>query len=267
MSDPQNPYPQPAPESPLQTGAGEAPPPENSPAAAQAPAAAEPPPFWAYHDVLILAGLALVMFLATGMLASVVFQPMKISAFQAIVVTFVFEGLCLLMLVGIIRFGYQRPFWRSIRWLPVRYGFWRCLNAGILAAVVLVALGSILPKPPDRTLMEQLLQDRKSILLVGCFAVTLGPLFEELAFRGFLMPLLVRTFGSIAGIALQALPFALLHGVEYAWAWQQLILMFLAGAAFGWMRYKTASVAASTYMHAGYNLVAFVGILAQSFFR
>jgi uncharacterized protein len=115
--------------------------------------------------------------------------------------------------------------------------------------------------------MEDLLRDRGSILLVGFFALTLGPLFEELAFRGFLMPLLVRTFGAVAGVALQAVPFALLHGNEYAWAWQQVVLLFLAGTAFGWMRHKTGSTAASTYMHAGYNLVAFVGIFAQSFVR
>jgi membrane protease YdiL (CAAX protease family) len=112
--------------------------------------------------------------------------------------------------------------------------------------------------------MEELLKGRSSLLLMGFFAVTLGPLFEELAFRGFLQPLLVSTFGAVGGVLLQAVPFAALHGAEYAWSWQQLIVMLLAGSAFGWMRHRTGSTAASTYMHAGFNFVVFLGMLAES---
>jgi hypothetical protein len=113
--------------------------------------------------------------------------------------------------------------------------------------------------------MEDLIKGRASLLLLGFFAVTLGPLCEELAFRGFLQPLLVATFGAVGGVLLQAVPFAVLHGAEYAWSWQQLILMFVAGSAFGWMRHRTGSTAASTYMHAGFNLVVFAGMLLDSF--
>lgn len=256
MNDPQ------APRTPSEPSA--APPAGNESSTAEPPAGA---PFWGYRDVVMLAGMAFILFIAVGLIAHVVYSPGPVTAAQAIVVTFILEGLWFALLFGLIRFGYGRPFWRAIGWLPVRYGFWQCLGWGVLAAVVLVTLGSLLPRPAERNLMEQLLRDRGSILLVGVFAVTLGPLFEELSFRGFLMPLLARTFGAVAAVVLQALPFALLHGAEYAWAWQQLILMFLAGAAFGWMRYKSGSTAASTYMHAGYNLVAFVGIFAQSFAR
>jgi hypothetical protein len=190
-----------------------------------------------------------------------------VNAVEAILSTFVLEGLWFAALYAMIRFGYGRPFWRSLGWLRGQRGFWSCAGWGVLMAVVTISLGSVLPRPPVQTEMEELLRNRGSILLVGFFAITLGPLFEELAFRGFLMPLLVRSFGAAAGVALQAAPFALLHGPEYGWAWQQIALLFLAGTAFGWMRYKTGSTAASTYMHAGYNLVNFAGVFAQSFVR
>jgi len=54
-------------------------------------------------------------------------------------------------------------------------------------------------------------------LLIGVFGVTIGPLCEELIFRGFLMPLLTRSFGALPASA-AAVPFALMHGEEYAWA-------------------------------------------------
>ncbi len=238
-----------------------------APAEAPRQAPAERYPFWGYRDVAMLTGLSLVVFVVVGSTAQLFFRAREVTALQAIVVTFVFEALCFGLLYGLIRFGYDRPFWRSLAWLPTRYGFWRCLAWGVLTAVGLVMVAAILPRPVERTLLEELLKDRASILLVGFFAITLGPLFEELAFRGFLMPLLVRTFGVAAGIALQAIPFTVVHGVQYKWAWQVLILLFLAGAAFGWIRHKTGSTAASTYMHVGYNLVEFVGMLAQSFVR
>ncbi len=42
-----------------------------------------------------------------------------------------------------------------------------------------------------------------------------------------------------------------------------LVIIFFAGAAFGWMRHRTGSTAAAALMHAGYNLVFFAGLLAQ----
>lgn len=251
----------PEPQLPLEN---EAPPPEQPPPEPPPP---ERYPFWGYRDVLTLTGIAFLLLMFVGMTTQLVYRSPQVNAVEAILGTFVFEGLWFAALYVVIRLSYGRPFWRSVGWVRGQRGFWNCAGWGVLVAVVTISLGSLLPHPPVRTIMEDLLRDRGSILLVGFFAITLGPLFEELAFRGFLMPLLVRTFGAVAGVALQAIPFALLHGKEYAWAWQQIALLFLAGTAFGWMRYKTGSTAASTYMHAGYNLVSFVGIFAQSFVR
>ena len=109
--------------------------------------------------------------------------------------------------------------------------------------------------------LTELLRERASLVWVGCFAITLGPLWEELAFRGFLMPLLVRSLTVAPAILLTALLFAGLHGPEYAWSWKHLALITVAGTAFGWMRHHASSTAAATVMHAGYNLVFFLGML------
>src|SRR5256885_2249784 len=78
---------------------------------------------------------------------------------------------------------------------------------------------------------------------VATLAVTLGPVSEELIFRGFLFPLLARTFGVVVAILGAALPFALLHGPQYAWSWRHILLVLLAGCAFGWVRHRTGSTA------------------------
>ena len=103
------------------------------------------------------------------------------------------------------------------------------------------------PEVPDP--VKDLITGRASLVIVMVFAVVLGPIYEELFFRGFLFPLLAKTFGAAAGIFLSALPFALLHGAQNQWAWQQITLVGLAGSAFGFVRYRTGSTAASTILH------------------
>ena len=99
--------------------------------------------------------------------------------------------------------------------------------------------------------------------MVGFFATTLGPLAEELVFRGFLQPLMMRTFGTAAGIVLASLPFSLAHGPQYSWSWRHVLLLFLASVVFGVVRWRTGSTAASTLVHATYNLTFFTGFLLQ----
>ena len=111
--------------------------------------------------------------------------------------------------------------------------------------------------------MKKLLSDRTSVLLIAAFGTTLGPLCEELVFRGFLQPLLVRVAGKMGGVLLAALPFGLLHLEQYGYSWRTALLVCFAGACFGWMREVTGSTRASTLMHAAYNGVFFLGLLAQ----
>jgi uncharacterized protein len=131
-------------------------------------------------------------------------------------------------------------------------------------AIGLSVLGVVLRTPAIPTPVDRLISGRGSLLLVIVFAVVLGPVFEELLFRGFFQPLLERALGAWPAIILAATGFALLHGQEYRWMWQQLLVVGLAGVAFGYARFKAGSTAAAALLHSGYNLTFFVGYLIQT---
>jgi hypothetical protein len=145
--------------------------------------------------------------------------------------------------------------------MPARTGV-ASAPQGIYVAVGILALGVILRTPAVESPMHEMLRDPVSIALVGILASTIGPFFEEVFFRGLLQPVLVSRLGVISGIVLSSLPFALLHGPQYAWSWRHILLITLAGAAFGWRRYKTESTGAAAVMHGAYNFTLFVGFIA-----
>ena len=60
---------------------------------------------------------------------------------------------------------------------------------------------------------------------------------------------------------LSALPFALLHGPQYAWSWRHLVLITVAGVAFGYARYRSGSTAAAAIVHAAYNTTFFLAFV------
>jgi uncharacterized protein len=223
-------------------------------------------PFWGWLDVALLSTLALPLILLmapTGGGAPPPPPPIpRERAVAVLLSTFSFYGVWFLALYALIRLRYGRPFWRSLAWVRPPRGLWDSAGWGLLLALAAIVLSVVLRPPEIKTPLEELLRDPASLMLIGVFGVTLGPLCEELMFRGFLMPLLVRSFGAVAGVLAAAAPFALLHGYEYSWNWQRLLIIFLAGAAFGWMRRRSGSTAAATVMHCAYNLVFFILLAA-----
>jgi hypothetical protein len=222
-------------------------------------------PFWGYHDVLLFAGLSLPSLLA-GMAVALTagrILPMPGKAMPVLLAQFMGYGIWFFSLYALFRFRYGRPFWESLAWRGTRRQLAAGMMLGPVVALNIAVISALLQAPQVDMPIRGLLRDRTSVALVGIFATTLGPLCEELAFRGFLMPLLVKTLGRAAGVALAALPFALLHGPQYGWSWPHVLLVGLAGVCFGLARQITGSTAAAAAMHAAYNLTFFTGFLLQ----
>ncbi len=218
-------------------------------------------PFWGYSDFLLFAGLAIPSLLVGLITVRTILRLLRIrtTVQAAELIPEQFLGYLLLFgaLAVIFRVQYGKPFWHSLGWVPIRMPFTLVIAAGVVTAFAVAYVSTLLRTPNTPNAMTELMRERSAVILLAIFGTTVGPLCEELAFRGFLQPLLVRTFGAVAGILLAALPFGLLHFQEYGYSWRHVVLISLAGSAFGWMRHASGSTKAATLMHASYNALFF----------
>jgi hypothetical protein len=227
------------------------------------PAPVRESPFWSWSDVVLFAGLALPCLLvgALGALGlgrlSPVLKSTQAWTSMFLFYVFWFGGLYLLL-----KTRYGRPFWASLGWVFPARGAMASLLGGPVIALTVGALGLLLHTPQKQLPIQKLIEGRLGMAMFGLFSIVLGPVTEELAFRGFLMPLAVRSLGAAPGILVAALPFALLHGPEYGWTWQYVVLIGFAGAVFGAVRYHTESTLASALMHSAYNLTFFAAFVS-----
>ena len=218
--------------------------------------------FWGYDDL----GLFLGAIIPSGLLGALLVRTLHLTSKPG--KTLLFQCLLYVTLLAalytLVSLRYRRPFWRSLGWfMPDTPDLLRCIVNGPLLAIGTALLGAILKAPRIKDPIQGLISGPGSLVVVMLFLIVLGPVFEELVFRGFLFPLLAKSLGAAGGILLTALPFALLHGAQNQWAWQQITLIGLAGVAFGYTRYKTGSTAASTLLHCGFNLMGAVAYAVQ----
>jgi uncharacterized protein len=242
---------------------------EDEPAPPVEPAAGPPErePFWGYSDLFLFAGLAIPCLLTGWAVVKGLMLVFHLHARTRVqeLLPEQFLGYALLFgaLTLIFRVQYDRPFWRSLAWRSFRMlPLWVVICG--LATAILVSLASTLIRTPTTSNpMTEMMRDPTSVILLAIFGITAGPLCEELAFRGFLQPLLVRSLGAAPGVVAAAIPFGLLHFQEYGNSWKHVLLISSAGAAFGWMRQATGSTRASTIMHAAYNGLFFFALFLQ----
>lgn len=242
--------------------------PDTPPPGVAAPPAEVPPPesypFWGYLDLVAFLFIGLLGVIVESVAAAALVAATHIrQIFVLLPAQFLLYGFLLGSLALIFRRYYGRPFWQSLRWVNGNLSNRAAASCGVVAAVF-VMFASVLMRTPDiNSPMKALLGDRTSALLIGLLGTTLAPVCEEILFRGFLQPLLIRSLGAAGGILLAAVPFGLLHLQEYGYSWRHALLITAAGAAFGWMRHFTGSTKAAAVMHAAYNGVFFLLLAAQ----
>jgi membrane protease YdiL (CAAX protease family) len=148
-----------------------------------------------------------------------------------------------------------RAEWRQVApWLAS--GPFLALGVGLLAALLRA-------KKIEMEMIRQLLEDPVAFPVFVAFGITLAPLVEELLFRGAILPVAVRSMGTVGALLLTSVPFSLIHGPQYSWSWQHLALLVAVGVVFGWIRLRTGSTLTSTLAHASYNLTMFAGYFIQ----
>jgi uncharacterized protein len=218
-------------------------------------------PPWTGWDVLaiVLAGVVaffVFAFLAVGMTRGATFQE-KANRFvtmpewglgvQALAELAVLG--CMYLVVASRTGG--ASFWQTVRWnWPVKVGLY--LLIGFLMQAAFLVVERFLPFPKN-TPFDAVLRRPYSLMAITVFSVTLGPLMEELLFRGFLYPLLRKHFGVLTAILGTALPFGLVHLSQYGYSWASGVLIFMVGVVLATVREKANSLAAGFLVHVAYN--------------
>jgi uncharacterized protein len=230
---------------------------------------AERQPFWGYVDLLLFIGIAVgltVLLLVPVVVFAKIGSP---KSGETIALGFGAQA----VLYAAIYFAfkivfasrYHRPVFPSLGWRrgAVRPGVYAIL--GVLLAIGVQGLLALLRTPEVKSPVEGLIDSRLTLFVVGVMAVIAAPIFEEAVFRGFLQPLLSRTFGTIAGIVITAALFGGLHWTEYSGVWQYAAAITALGIVFGWIRARTNSLIPSTIMHACHNGVAVLGLVLSKY--
>lgn len=239
--------------------------PSNEPALESLPPAPPPrKPFWHYSDLLLFVGLALVatvVVTAGGALLVRASPALQKSPGDLLLpLQLLLYVLFYLCFWAVFRTRYDKPVFRSLGWRRSAFPLILAVIIGPALAFFISLIASALHTPDIKTPFDSMIGSTWNFALLALTAVVAAPIFEELFFRGFLQPLLCRTFGIVAGVLITAALFGAAHGAEYKWTWQYVVGVGIVGAVFGWVRQRTDSVIPSTVMHGCYNAV-FVGAL------
>lgn len=170
--------------------------------------------------------------------------------------------LCILaFMVSIVKRVPGQDFGRAIRWnWPKNWSAY--LLAGMMLSFALQGIAHFLPIPKELP-MDRFFRTPGEAWALSLFGVTLAPLLEELFFRGFLYPVLVRRFGVAMAVLATAAGFSVIHAPQLGRAWGPVLVIFIVGMTLTLTRALTKSVAASLIMHMAYNgtlsILLFVG--------
>jgi membrane protease YdiL (CAAX protease family) len=197
------------------------------------------------------------------------------------------------ILWAVFTFMWRQPFGEGLHWnfSVVRRRWVRLLIGGVALSLVVQLLSNYLPVPKSLPI-DDFFRTPGDVWLVALFGTFLAPLFEELAFRGFLLPSLASAWDWLRGqrprpsaplpiavddsyvspvtpvtdrdprwsvvalvvsCTLTSVGFALVHADQLAHAWAPLAVLFCVSLVLCGVRLATQSLAASTLIHATYN--------------
>lgn len=155
---------------------------------------------------------------------------------------------------GILKISFRRDVCSKPKtgWDFTCIGVLAVLGAGTLGGIVYMIYGSILEvmgislPQPSFSLTPS---DVPALILSTLYICVLGPVMEELIFRGFILKNLQK-FGNISAILLSALLFSLFHQNLV-----QLVPAFITGLVLGFLTVKSGSLVPAILAHIVNNVV------------
>jgi membrane protease YdiL (CAAX protease family) len=148
---------------------------------------------------------------------------------------------------------------------------------------MLAMLDQVLMPGPDHAPIIEFFRSPGAAWLMFAFGVTFAPFFEEMFFRGFLLPALATAwdwaiekstgkparpldanghpqwsvFAMVVASVLTTIPFALMHADQQGYSLGPFLLLITVSLILCAVRLATRSLAACTLVHACYNFLIF----------
>jgi membrane protease YdiL (CAAX protease family) len=221
-------------------------------------------PFWGFAELMLGAAIFLAAIgTSIGVATRYLHAPLQ-SGFWSVMEESAAYGILFLAL-KLIFAHYGKGLLDSLAWSkPGPFTPLSLVALGLGLSVVVVVLTKVLLTPEVETPFDKLLDDPASRIAVALFGITVGPMVEELLFRGFLQPVLVSALGVLPGILLTSALFGALHLMQNAFVWQSGVLIMLVGFVLGVVRHVSGSTRASTIVHIAYNSIPFLALLVEN---
>ena len=150
----------------------------------------------------------------------------------------------------------------QFNFLPIKDSFFQGFK-GFLMIIPFVLLVSLIMnllidnQNGSNPLLEIVLNNNNYFSFILLFLTTtlIAPLFEEVIFRGVLLPILSREFGIILGITISAFIFALAH-----LSISEMPPLFILGIGLGITRLISGRLSSSVIMHSLWNGMTFINL-------
>ena len=184
---------------------------------------------------------------------------------------------------------WHTSFFRGVewRWSTAAGARARLMGTALFCLVLAVVDGKLMPGPENAPI-DEVFKMPGAPWFMFFFGTLLAPFFEEMLFRGFLLPAFctaynwsgeritkrlapwpdeegktVWTMPAMAvGSVLVSIPFALMHGAQTGYSLGPFLLLFCVSLVLCWVRLRLRSLAASTLVHASYNFLLFAIMIA-----
>jgi len=185
--------------------------------------------------------------------------------------------------------AWHRSFLQGLQWnwSTARRNAGQLIALGLLLGFMMQVITNFIT-PPKTIPIDEFFLTPASAWLITIFGTAVAPIFEEICFRGFLVPAFAiaydwlslprtdeartqwRTTTTLTPAALlfsavvSSVCFALLHAQQVAHLWAALLILFSISLVLTFVRVKTQSVAASTLVHSAYNGFVFLTVLVAT---
>lgn len=192
----------------------------------------------------------------------------------------------LTLLAAIIVFPlfWRQSFFRGVQWRGLTaIRLRKRLFVAAFVCFLLAMVNSWLMPGPSDTPIDKMFRTPSAAWLMFAFGISFAPFFEEVAFRGFLLPATCTALdwlrekthdepapnldinghpewsmlSRIAASVLVSIPFALMHAEQTAYSLGPFLLLVCVSLVLCWVRLSTRSLAASVLVHSCYNFLLF----------